>query len=310
MGRNKDTSPTVVAQMKVLREDGYTQTEIAQRLHVSQSVVQRCLHRLELTGSFCARKRAIKKRVTSRRTDLMIRRIVKLDPTASSSFISSQLPSPVSTRTIRRRLHLDFKLKSYKPACTPRLSLKNIKDRIRFCQKFKSWTSQDWHKVMFSDETSIKQFYSFSTNVRRPVGARYDARYCLPRVKHSPSVMIWGTIASSGRGALWFLPKNRTINACLYREILADKLQTWLDIRGCQIFQHDGAPCHMATSVRSWLSDSGIEVLEPWPGSSPDLNPIENCWAVVKKRVAQRKPTSLNDHKKTVTEVWTTEITS
>ena len=61
-------------------------------------------------------------------------------------------------------------------------------------------------------------------------------------------------------------------------------------------------------NIRSWLSNSGIEVLEKWPGSSPDLNPIENCWAVFKKRVAQRKPTSLNGLKKTTAEVWATEI--
>ena len=30
----------------------------------------------------------------------------------------------------------------------------------------------------------------------------------------------------------------------------------------------------------------------PWPGNSPDMKPIENLWMIVKRRIAQRKPTS------------------
>jgi len=38
---------------------------------------------------------------------------------------------------------------------------------------------------------------------------------------------------------------------------------------------HDGAPCHKCGSVTEFMEEYGIETL-PWPGNSPDMNPIEN----------------------------------
>ena len=55
---------------------------------------------------------------------------------------------------------------------------------------------------------------------------------------------------------------------------------------GQEIFQHDLAPCHTSKSVRKFASDNNLTILD-WPGNSPDMNPIENLWGIVKKRVAK-----------------------
>lgn len=182
----------------------------------------------------------------------MIRRIAVSDPTSSASFIRSNLPinKQPSTRTIRRRLQVDYKLRAYRPACVPRLSAKNIKDRLKFAQKYKDWSQQQWEDVMFSDETTVKQYYAFSSHVRRPVGQRHKARYTLPRVKQSESIMVWGCISGHGRGGLWFLPPGKIINAATYNKILKDKLILFMNMHKTKYFQQDNAPAHTAKSVK------------------------------------------------------------
>jgi len=44
------------------------------------------------------------------------------------------------------------------------------------------------------------------------------------------------------------------------------------------------APCHCSKKVKKFLSDNNIAVLK-WPDNSPDLNPIENLWALIKKEL-------------------------
>ena len=177
------------------------------------------------------------------------------------------------------------------------------------CNKYKDYTAGDWDRVLFSDETQVKQFSPHLVRIRRPPGQRYNSRYTTPEVKCSPSLMVWGCISSEGLGGLWFMPPGTTINAAVYLQLLKSKLREWLTIRRCRTFQHDGAPCHQAKLVQNWLAAEGVEVLGPWPGSSPDLNPIESCWALVKERVSRRNPTSAADLKQQLLQVWTEEIT-
>jgi transposase len=55
------------------------------------------------------------------------------------------------------------------------------------------------------------------------------------------------------------------------------------------IFQHDNAPTHTARIIRDLLQELGIEVMN-WPPYSPDLNPIENLWALLKAEIMKIRP--------------------
>jgi transposase len=62
---------------------------------------------------------------------------------------------------------------------------------------------------------------------------------------------------------------------------------------------HDNASVHTAQFVRSLLEVLGVDLMA-WPPYSPDLNPIDNLWALMKAEIYRLHP-ELTYAKDTVT---------
>ncbi len=97
-----------------------------------------------------------------------------------------------------------------------------------------------------------------------------------------------------------------TVNTTIYQEILehfmlpsADKLYGDADF----IFQQDLAPAHTVKGTKSWFNDHGVTVLD-WPANLPDLNPIENLWGIVKRKMRDTRPNNADDLKAAIKETW------
>jgi len=71
------------------------------------------------------------------------------------------------------------------------------------------------------------------------------------------------------------------------------------------LFQHDCAPVHKARSVKTWMSQFGVEELD-WPAQSPDLNLIEHLWDELERRLRARhsRPTSVSVLTNALLEEW------
>ncbi len=111
-------------------------------------------------------------------------------------------------------------------------------------------------------------------------------------------------MSSAGVGPLCLLKS--TVNAAVYQELLehfmlpsADKLYGDADF----IFQQDLAPAHTAKGAKSWFNDHGFTVLD-WQANSPDLNPIENLWGIVKRKMRDTRPNNADDLKAAIKATW------
>ncbi len=111
-------------------------------------------------------------------------------------------------------------------------------------------------------------------------------------------------MSSAGVGPLCFLKS--TVNAAIYQEIVehfmlpsADKLYGDADF----IFQQDLAPAHTAKGTKSWFNDHGVTVID-WPANSPDLNPIENIWGIVKRKMRDTRPNNAEQVKSSQVELY------
>jgi transposase len=163
-------------------------------------------------------------------------------------------------------------------------------------------TKNDWENWIFSDECPI---YLFPTP-----NSQNDRIYSQSRENFQPSeqvkfshVMVWGAMSASGLTDLHMVPQGTTVNAQYYIDnILETELLPALKRTKrsgpaieCKmtkkhaesVFVQDGAPAHTVKVTQRWCSENLSAFLkkDELPPNSPDLNPVENLWAILNQKV-------------------------
>ncbi|GFW70672.1 transposable element Tcb2 transposase [Trichonephila clavipes] len=167
----------------------------------------------------------------------------------------------VSSQTVRNRLH-ERGLYARRPmVCIP-LTPRHRAARRRWAAEHRDWEQHDWSQVLFTDESR----FSLECDTRR----------------------VLGGISIGGRTDLHII-RNGTLTGRRYAdEILRPHVIPYTGAIGDSfVFQDDNARPHRARLVENMLEAETIQHME-WPLCSPDLNPIEHVWDMLRRRIAAR----------------------
>ncbi len=308
MARGSPIPPMLRRKIVEQYQKGVSQRKIAKSLKLSSSTVHNIIQRFRESGTISVRKGQGRKTILDARDLRALRRhcITYRNATVMeiTTWAQEYFQKTLSVNTIHRAIRR-CRLKLYRSKKKPYLNMIQKHRRFLWAKAHLKWTVAKWKTVLWSDESKFEVLFGkLGRHVIRTKEDK-DNPSCYQRSVQKPaSLMVWGCMSACGMGSLHIW--KGTINAERYIQVLEQHMlpsRRRLFQGRPYIFQHDNARPHTASITTSWLRRRRIRVLK-WPACSPDLSPIENIWRIIKRKMRQRIPKTVEQLEACIRQEW------
>ena len=177
---------------------GASVTKSATSLGASRAAVSKVTMEYTPHGKISSAKRNSGRKPKPRKRDRRtLKRILSNNHSTAAKVTAElvHLEDPVSTTTVRRKLHKS-NIQGTATIAKPLVTENNAKSPKRWSDNHKTWTADDWQNVIWSDESSCTLFpTSGRVYVRRTPKEVYNTEWLVPTAKHGGgSATIWAAV--------------------------------------------------------------------------------------------------------------------
>ena len=177
------------------------------------------------------------------------------------------------------------------------------RQRVQFAKEMLDALEQGHMVIIFSDECRFcLESDGTCVYVRR---GQWNSTAYVQKENFPKGTMYWAAVGPGFKSKL--IKCGASEDADDYIRILQEaQLVEKLDEKFGQCgysFMQDGATCHTSEKAMEWLRPK-MKIVEGWPANSPDLNPIEMLWAVMKGQLKTRNPVDVAQLESFVEEIW------
>jgi len=294
-------------------ELGYTEEEISNVMNISERTVHTWLTRYHNGESLDDHPRSGRPSIISEEDKELIiglsHEVIESKEYGPSKKYSTPrdindvMQLDTSNRTIRRVLDRGGEHGRKRRKSAP-LTEAVRAERVRFCRQHLHWPISEWMKVLAGDATIFPHKYDGPQWCQRRPNEEFLPENMAEKVTHPLTINAWGCISGKGQGTL--LTFSETLDGPYMRKIMdscVPESQKQIFPDKDWYFMHDNSPTFTARTVQDWIAwkKTPLIVMPPY---SPDLNPIENLWSMLKPAVHRRGAKTVQELENAVHAEW------
>jgi len=278
--------------------------EISEIVGTTEKTIYRTLKKYREEGTVADRPgRGRKRKISTVEAKRMVKKAKEGQPaTQIGREYRARTKRDLHDQTVRNVLR-DEGLKNLKVREVEELSKANKKKRLTYAREMHDYK---WQRVFFSDE---KTFWLGGG----PSRMWQDPKKRVTRAvrRHPKKLHVWAAMGYYMKSDLFFFTENLT--AKLYQKILRQHLQerkiTFAPdcpayVRQRWVFLQDNDPKHKAKKTMELLEEMMGNRMIEHPPSSPDLNPMEDAWSYLKRKIDSHRINKLVLLKRHLSKYW------